>query len=93
MLETPGCVFPGIATVAVCCIPRFQTQNRRFLRAKVFSALGCSGVIPIAHQIFLHYDVYHVQVAVVYMILMGAMYLVSDEQLVLWFPPAAEPQY
>ncbi|GMH44388.1 hypothetical protein BSKO_12340 [Bryopsis sp. KO-2023] len=65
----------GLCVMIVCFLPKFQTPEYRTLRAKLFSGLGVSGVIPIIHQVFINGDEPAVRLAIVYMGLMGITYL------------------
>ncbi|KAL6623282.1 hypothetical protein ACP70R_033161 [Stipagrostis hirtigluma subsp. patula] len=44
----------GAATVAASLVPAFQAPELRPLRAALFSCMGASGVVPIAHKLALY---------------------------------------
>lgn len=65
----------GASVIAVSIPDRFQTTNYRTLRACVFSGLGMWGVVPVAHQLTVYWDVWAIRYAFKLDILMGALYL------------------
>mmetsp|Transcript_12398 Transcript_12398/g.34813 ORF Transcript_12398/g.34813 Transcript_12398/m.34813 type:complete len:326 (-) Transcript_12398:222-1199(-) len=67
----------GLATVAVSLMDVFQSIRFRAIRATVFSGLGLFGIVPVVHQWAVHNHIPMVQEALIYDVLMGAVYLMG----------------
>jgi len=73
---TAGCA----CTLTVSLAPRFGGPSWRSVRASIFSALGCSGIVPILHQVVYYCISPHRMPAPLYKallleLLMGGLYL------------------
>jgi adiponectin receptor len=49
-----GITFLGLAAAAASLVPAFQAPELRPLRAALFSCMGASGVVPIAHKLLMY---------------------------------------
>ncbi|KAJ7297891.1 hypothetical protein O6H91_Y030500 [Diphasiastrum complanatum] len=64
----------GIATILVSLLPVFQTPEYRTFRAALFAGMGVTGIAPVLHKCFLHYDEPAVLATTGYEITMGLFY-------------------
>lgn len=67
----------GAAVIAVSLPNHFQATHYRTLRACVFSALGLWGIVPVAHQLCVYWDVWAIRHAFQLDLLMGVLYLMG----------------
>lgn len=68
----------GVSSIIVALWDKFATPAFRAIRAAVFLALGCSGIIPVVHMLFI-YGIQRgsQQGAVGWLILMGLSYIIG----------------
>ncbi|KAJ7541668.1 hypothetical protein O6H91_10G070000 [Diphasiastrum complanatum] len=71
-LITISCM--GVATILVSLLPVFQSPKYRSFRAALFFGMGVSGIAPVLHKLFLHYDEPVVLATTGYEIAMGLFY-------------------
>ncbi|XP_044387445.1 heptahelical transmembrane protein 4 isoform X2 [Triticum aestivum] len=64
----------GAAAVTASLVPVFQAPEFRLLRAGLFSCMGVSGLIPVAHKLVLYGGRREAAVTACYEALMGALY-------------------
>ena len=64
----------GILVVVTLFAPALSSGRFRSFRAALFVCMGCSGVIPATHAVFLHWDHPTVLGSLGYEILMGLLY-------------------
>ena len=68
----------GISSIIVALWDKFATPGFRAIRAVVFLALGCSGIIPICHMLIIYgIERGSQQVAVGWLITMGLCYIIG----------------
>jgi adiponectin receptor len=72
-----GITVLGAAAVAMSLLEVFQQTHWRATRAGLYVGLGLMGVVPLAHMLVLHGDVWHVRTFVLRDIVMGLCYVVS----------------
>ncbi|KAL5547599.1 hypothetical protein UlMin_002830 [Ulmus minor] len=64
----------GILVIVTLLSPSLSAPRFRSFRARLFLAMGFSGVIPAAHAVFLHWGSPHIFVALSYELAMAAFY-------------------
>lgn len=57
----------------------FQAKNYRVFRASLFAGLGLTGIVPVIHGWIVNYDIAAVHSALSLDVLMGVIYLVSQQ--------------
>ena len=57
----------------------FQAKDYRVFRASLFAGLGMTGIVPVIHGWALNYDIAAVHSALSLDVLMGLIYLVSQD--------------
>ncbi len=64
----------GVIVIFTLLSPALSTPHFRPFRARLFLAMGFSGVIPAAHAVLLHWDNPYIFVALGYELLMAVLY-------------------
>jgi len=57
----------------------FQAKDYRVFRASLFAGLGMTGIVPVIHGWVVNYDIAAVHSALSLDVLMGLIYLVSQD--------------
>ena len=67
----------GLLVVATLLSPALSAPRFRSFRARLFLAMGFSGVVPAAHAVALHWGSHHIVVALSYELAMALFYAVG----------------
>jgi adiponectin receptor len=81
-------------TALIVLIPKFSTAEYLFIRTSIFISLGCFGVLPMAHLVYLYgFEDPTVSVILSDLLLMGCLYIFGAAIYATRFPERFMPGY